>query len=54
MVKNGAVSHKIDNITNPEGHQNHITGSTVAAILLNEWIFPIGQSGEFFLLAKLA
>ena len=54
MVRYGAVSHKIDYITNPEGHQNPITGSTVAAILLNERIFPIGQSGEFFLLAKVA
>ena len=31
---------------NPEGHQNCIAGSRVTAILLNEWIFPIGQSGE--------
>ena len=52
MVRNGAFSHKIDYITiflenqNFEGHQNRITGSGVTAILLNGWIFPIGQSGE--------
>ena len=52
MVGNGALSHKIDYITifweilNLEGHQNCITGSRVTAILLNGWIFPIGQSGE--------
>ena len=52
MVENCAFSHKIDNITsffeilNPEGHQNCITGSRVTAILLNGWIFPIGQSGQ--------
>ena len=27
---------------NPEGHQNCISGSKVTAILLKEWIFPIG------------
>ena len=26
--------------------QKHITGSRVTATLLNEWIFPIGQSDE--------
>ena len=36
----------IEEIRNLEGHQNRITGSTVTAILLNEWIFPIGKSGE--------
>ena len=52
MVRNGAFSHKIDYITifeeilNLEGHQNRTTGSRVTAILLNGWIFPIGQSGE--------
>ena len=52
MVGNGALSHKIDYITiyeeilNLEGHQNCTTGSRVTAILLNAWIFPIGQSGE--------
>ena len=51
MVGNGALSHKIDYITifeeilNLEGHQNRTTGSKVTAILLNAWIFPIGQSG---------
>ena len=33
-------------ILNLEGHQNCITGSRFTAILLNGWIFPIGQSGE--------
>ena len=52
MVGNGASSHKIDHITifqenlDLEGHQNCITGTRVTAILMNEWIFPIGQSGE--------
>ena len=51
MVENGALSHKIDYITifedilNLEGNLNCTTGSRVAAILLNAWIFPIGQSG---------
>ena len=52
MVRNGAFSHKIDYITiflkiwNLKGHQNHITGSRVTAIMLKGWIFPFGQSGE--------
>ena len=52
MVENCAFSHKIDYITifleilNLKEHQNGITGSRVTAILLNGWIFPIGQSGE--------
>ena len=33
-------------ILNLKGHQKCITGSRVKAILLNGWIFPIGQSGE--------
>ena len=33
-------------ILNPGGCQNRITDSRVTAILLNGWIFPIGQSGE--------
>ena len=33
-------------ILNFEGHQNRTTGSRVTALLLNGWIFPIGQSGE--------
>ena len=43
-----AFSHKIDYVTifkeilNPGGHSNCITGSKVTAILLNEWILPIG------------
>ena len=27
---------------NPEGHLNRITGSKVMAILLTEWILPVG------------
>ena len=48
MVEDGAFSHKIDYVTifleilNLEGHQNHVTGSRVTAILLNGWILPIG------------
>ena len=51
MVGNGALSHKIyyitifEEILNLKGHQNCTTGSRVTAILLNAWIFPIGQSG---------
>ena len=45
MVKYG---HKSDYVTiskevlSLKGHQNHITGSKVTAILLNRWILPIG------------
>ena len=52
MVKNGAFSYKTDYITfflenlNLKRHQNRITGSRVVAILLNGWIFSIGQIGE--------
>ena len=52
MVENGAFSHKIDyipifvEILNLEGHQNLISGSSVMPILLNGWIYPMGQSGE--------
>ena len=52
MVRNSALSHKIDyiiiflEILNLEGYQNCIRGSRVTAILLNGWIFPVGQSGE--------
>ena len=52
MVEDGAFSHKIDYVTffqeilNLEGHPNCITGSRVTVILLNGWIFPVGQSGE--------
>ena len=51
MVGNGALSHKVDYITifdeilNLKEHQTHTTGSRVTAILLNAWVFPIGQSG---------
>ena len=52
MVGNGALGHKIDYFTilgeilNLEGHKNPITGLRVTAILVNAWIFPIGESGE--------
>ena len=52
MVGNGALSHNIDylqfflEILNLKGYQNRITGSRVTVILLNWWIFPVGQSGE--------
>ena len=48
MVEDGAFSHKIDyviiftEILNP--NPNCITGSKVWAILLNGWIFPIGEA----------
>ena len=44
MVEDGAFSHKIDYviILNLEGHPNRIPGSKVTAILLNDWILPIG------------
>ena len=48
MVEDGVFSHKIDYVTiireilNLKGHQNHITGSRVTAILLNGWNLPIG------------
>ena len=48
MVKDGAVSYKIDYITigeevvNLKGHQNTISGAKVMAILLNGGILPIG------------
>ena len=51
-VEDGAFSHKMDyvailqEILNLEGHQYRITGSRVTAILLNRWIFCIGQSGK--------
>ena len=51
MVADGAFSHKIDyvrifkEILHLEGHPNHITGSTVTAILPNWWILPIGGVG---------
>ena len=49
MVKNGALSHKIDyieEILNLEGHQNCTTGSRVTAILLNAWIFLLDKVVE--------
>ena len=51
LVEDGAFSHKIDYGTiyletqHLKGHQNCITGSRVTAILLNELIYPMGQSG---------
>ena len=45
MIGNGAFSHKIDyikkieEILNPEGHQNRITGSRVREILLKKVFF---------------
>ena len=42
MVEDGAFSKKIDYVTIPEGHPNHITGSKAMAILLNALILPIG------------
>ena len=47
MVEDGDFSHKIDyvailqEILNPEGPQNRITGSKVMAFLLNGWILPM-------------
>ena len=48
MVRDGALSHKIDYITifqeilNLEEHLNRNTGSRVTATLLNGWILHIG------------
>ena len=48
MVGDGAFSHKIDfvaifwEIINLEGHLNRNTVSRIMAILLYEWILPIG------------
>ena len=47
-VADGAFSHKIDYVTNlkeilnSKENPNRINGSKVTAILLNEWIWPIG------------
>ena len=47
LLKYVSFDHPINVLyLNLEGHQNRITGSRVTAILLNGWIFPIGQSGE--------
>ena len=53
-VRDRCSSYKIDsviviqNVLNPEGHQNPISGSKVTAILLKGWILPIGgaSAGE--------
>ena len=47
-VRDSTSSYKIDyvivikNSRNPKGHQNPISGSKVTAILLKQWILPIG------------
>ena len=38
--------YKFLDIINLEGHQNYIIGTRVTTILMNGWIFPIGQSSE--------
>ena len=51
-IADGAFSHKIDHVTifqeilNPKGHPNRITGSKVTAILLKGWILPIGGASS--------
>ena len=51
-LADGAFSHKIDNvkifqeILNPKGHPNCITGSKITAIVLNGWILPIGGASS--------
>ena len=51
-VADGAFSQKIDHviifqeILNPKGHPNRITGSKVTAILLKGWILPIGGASS--------
>ena len=53
-VRDSPSSFKIDYVKvikkflNTEGHQNHISGSKVRAILLKGWILPIGgaSAGE--------
>ena len=48
IVEDSVFIHKIDHIffvgeiLNLKWHPNHICGSKVAAILLNEWILSIG------------
>ena len=48
-VRDSSSSYKIDygivikNFLNPDRHQNPINGSKVMAILLKEWILPIGR-----------
>jgi hypothetical protein len=45
----------IKNFLNPEGHHNPISGSEVMAILLKEWILPIGgaSAGEGLCLQQM-
>ena len=51
-VEDETFSHKIDygyifqEIINPEGYPNCITGLKVTAILLNGWILPIGRTSS--------
>ena len=48
-IRDSTSSYKIDyliiikNFLNPEGHHNPFSGSKVTAILLKEWIWPIGE-----------
>ena len=52
MVGNGAFNNKIAYISifreilNLEGHQNCISGSRVREILMNGWIFLIGEASR--------
>ena len=51
-VADDAFNHKIDYVTifqeilNPKGHPNRITGSKVTAILLKAWILSIGPASS--------
>ena len=51
-VADGAFSHKIDYVTlfqeilNPKGHPNRITGPKATAILLKAWILSIGPASS--------
>ena len=57
-VADGAFSLTIEyviifqEILNPEGYPNRITGSKVVAIFLNGWILPIGGASNMFLNKK--
>ena len=44
----------LQEILNPEGHQNRMTGIKATAILLNEWIFPVGGVASGRVCAQLA
>ena len=51
-VRDSSFSYKIDyfivikTFLNPEGHQNRISGSKVTAILVKEWILPVGGASS--------